>query len=78
MTNCYIDDILVSGSTFTQHLDSLEEVLKRLADEGVNVEHSKWRFLTNKVEYLAYVIYRWEGIIFLRQKLEAIHNFPVS
>ena len=56
MTNCYIDDILVSGSTFTQHLDSLEEVLKRLADEGVNVEHSKWRFLTNKVEYLAYVI----------------------
>ena len=55
-THCYIDDILVSGSTLTQHLESLEEILKRLADEGVTVKHSKCRLLTNEVEYLGYVI----------------------
>ena len=72
-THCYIDDILVSGSTLTQHL---EEVLKRLADEDVTVKHSKCRFLTNKVEYLGYVIDE-KGLHSSDKKLEAIRNAPV-
>ena len=41
----------------TYIVESLEEVFKRLVDEEVpNVNHSKCRFLTNKVEYLGYVI----------------------
>ena len=75
-THCYIDDILVSGSIRTQHLECLEEVLKRLADEGVTVKHSKCRFLTNIVEYLAYVIDE-KGLHSSDKKLEAIRNSPV-
>ena len=46
---CYIDDILVTGSTLTQHIESVE-VLKRLANEEITVKYSKCEFLTNQVE----------------------------
>ena len=38
---CYINNILVTGFTLMQHMDSLIEVLKRLANERITVKHSK-------------------------------------
>ena len=35
----YIDDILVTGATLNEHLENLEEVLKRLANKGISVKH---------------------------------------
>ena len=35
-TVCYFDDILVTGSTQKEHLQNLEEVLKKLRDQGAS------------------------------------------
>ena len=48
---CYIDDILVSGKDHSHHLKNLEEVLKRLLEEGITVKRSKCTFLSSEVEY---------------------------
>ena len=48
---CYIDDILVSGGTYSEHMNSLEEVFKRLTNEGITIKRNKCAFLTNQVEY---------------------------
>ena len=72
----YIADILVTGSTLTQHMESLEEVLKRLANEGIIVKYSKCEFLTNQVEYLGYVIDE-KGLYSSDKKLQAILSAPV-
>ena len=47
---CYIDDILITGSNEEEHLHNLEEVLKRLSQYGIRVKEDKCVFLQNKVE----------------------------
>ena len=37
---CYIDDILVTGVTDEQHLERLEEVLKRLKTNGLRISRT--------------------------------------
>ena len=50
---CYLDDILVTGATTAEHLNNLEEVLKRLKQHGVL---AKCKFLQDSVEYLGHRI----------------------
>ena len=42
---CYIDDILITGSSDKKHLANLEEVLKRLKHHGIKLKTSKCKFL---------------------------------
>ena len=51
---CYIDDILVTGSTNKEHLERLEEVLKRLKEYGLRVKKSKCDFFQSLVKYLGH------------------------
>jgi len=70
----YIDDLLVlSTSTFEDHLEKLEQVLKRLQDAGLKVNASKSFFAREELEYLGYWITQ-EGIKPLSKKVEAINN----
>ena len=69
---CYIDDILVSGGSYTQHL---QEVFRRLANEGITVKRSKCAFLTTKVEFLGHVIDQ-DGLHTSDTKVQAILNAP--
>ena len=72
---CYIDNILVSGGSCTQHLQSLEEVFGGLANEGITVKCSKCAFLTTKVEFLDHVIDQ-DGLHTSNTKVQAILNAP--
>jgi len=38
---CYIDDIIITGKTDEEHLEHLEEVLRRLLRHGVHVKQAK-------------------------------------
>jgi hypothetical protein len=52
----YIDDLLcITRWTLEDHLDKLEEVLKRLRDAGLKVNTTKSFFYTHKIEYLGYM-----------------------
>ena len=46
---CYIDNILVTGVTNEQHLERLEEVLKRLKTNGLRVKREMCAFFQNSV-----------------------------
>ena len=46
---CYIDDILITGSSDKKHLANLEEVLKRLEHHGIKLKTSKCKFLEDEV-----------------------------
>ena len=52
----YLDDILVMGKSQDQHLERLEEVLKRLAEAGLQLKGDKCQFMVPSVQYLGVVI----------------------
>jgi hypothetical protein len=52
-----IDDLLcITRGTLEDHLDKLEEVLKRLCDAGLKVNAAKSFFCTHEIEYLGYML----------------------
>ena len=53
---CYIDDILMMGSTDEEHLERLERVLQRLREYGLRVKNSKCDFFQLLVEYLGHQV----------------------
>ena len=72
---CYIDDILVTGATQSDHLRNLEQVFQRLERSGFRLKKEKCTFLANSVQYLGHQIDH-EGIRALPSKTEAIVNAP--
>ena len=72
---CYIDDILVTGSSDTEHLRNLEEVLKRLKEHGVRMKKGKCNYMAASVEYLGHRIDS-EGLHATEDKLQAILKAP--
>ena len=52
----YLDDILVSGKTDSEHLQNLDLVLKRLELSGLTLKQSKCTFMAPSVQYLGHVI----------------------
>ena len=68
---CFIDYILVTGSIDKEHLERLEEVLKRLKEYGLRVNNSKCDFFQSLVEYLGHQVDA-EGLHTLPGKVAAI------
>ena len=71
----YFNDILVTGATETEHLNSLEEVLKRLEKSGLRARKSKCLFMAPSVSYLGHKIDA-EGLHPLLDKLQAVKEAP--
>ena len=53
---CYLDDIIVTGSTREEHLETLDKVLGLLEENGLKANKEKYTFLQNSVEYLGHII----------------------
>ena len=67
----YIDDLLViTSASFEDHLNKLEEVLKRLQKAGLKVNAKKSFFGRAELEYLGYWITR-NGVKPMPQKVDA-------
>ena len=57
----YIDDLLcISSSTFDDHLEKLNAILRRLEEAGLRVNATKSFFARTEFEYLGYWITRDE------------------
>ena len=70
----YIDDLLVLGTgTWDEHLQQIEEVLKRLQGAGLKVNCKKSFFGRHELEYLGYWITR-EGVMPIPKKVQAIQD----
>ncbi len=58
----YLDDLLcISKLSLEDHLEKLEEVLRKLHDAGLKVNAAKLTFCALEIEYLGYVLTR-DGI----------------
>ena len=71
----YIDDILVTGREFEDHLSNLRKVLERLRSAGLKLKPQKCFFGSGQVEYLGYVVSR-DGISADPKKVTAVRDFP--
>ena len=68
----YIDDLLIlTNSTFDEHLLKLQVVLHRLQKAGLKVNANKSTFGSDEIEYLGYVLTR-HGIKPQDKKVKAI------
>jgi hypothetical protein len=55
----YLDALLcISKLSLEDHLEKLEEVLRRLCDAGLKVDAAKSTFCALEIEYLGYVLTR--------------------
>lgn len=52
----YLDDIIVIGSNFSEHLENLKEVLSRFRLAGLKVRPDKCQFFSKEVRFLGHVV----------------------
>ena len=72
----YLDDILVTGKSRTEHIATLEKVLTRFEKAGMRLKRSKCKFMMPEIEYLGHVISK-DGLKPLDSKVRAILQAPV-
>ena len=72
---CYLDDILMWGSSEKEHNDRVEAVLSRLQEKGLKLQASKCSFLVKEIKYLGYIISD-KGIQTDPTKVSAIVDAP--
>ena len=71
----YLDDILIIGKTFEEHLENIARVLDQLHEAGLKLKPSKCHFLLRQVQYLGHTISD-QGISPDATKIEAVKNIP--
>ena len=71
----YLDDILISGSTVQEHLETLDQVLNRLEKAGLKLQQKKYTFMVPEVVYLGHKI-NAKGLYPLAKKVEAVQAVP--
>ena len=72
----YIDDIVVPGATFEQHLTNLREVFTCLRSANLKLKPKKCNLAGREVEYLGYVVSA-DGLSTDPKKVESVRAFPV-
>ena len=71
----YIDDILITGHTESEHVANVEKVLERLSLAGMKLRREKCIFMAPEVLYLGHKITK-HGIEPTEEKVEAIVQSP--
>ncbi len=72
----YLDDILVFGATFDEHLENLTQVFSRLRDAGLCLKPAKCHLAKMEVEYLGHVVSH-KGVAADPKKVDAVQNYPL-
>lgn len=71
----YIDDVIVFGSTFEEHLKNLNTVLETLKKANLRIQLDKSEFLHSELEFLGYIITE-NGIKPNVKKIEVMNRYP--
>eukprot|EP00921_Rhytidocystis_pertsovi_P026396 GHVQ01042585.1.p1 GENE.GHVQ01042585.1~~GHVQ01042585.1.p1 ORF type:complete len:304 (+),score=22.05 GHVQ01042585.1:164-1075(+) len=68
---CYLDDIIMSALTFSEHLNQICQVLKKLCDVGLYINVNKLKIFQKEVRVLGHVVSE-NGICADPKKVEAL------
>ncbi|GBO17450.1 Transposon Ty3-I Gag-Pol polyprotein [Araneus ventricosus] len=71
----YLDDIIIVGRTFEEHLNNLRKVFQRLQKANLKLNPKKCRFFQREVAYLGHVISA-EGVKTDPEKIKAVVDWP--
>ena len=71
----YIDNILITGKTEADHLQTLEKLLEHLAKDGLRAKIHNFKLIVPSVDYLEYVI-NARGLRPQPNKVVAIQQAP--
>jgi hypothetical protein len=71
----YLDDIIVIGRTFQEHLDNLRKVFQRLRGAHLKMNQEKCRLFHKEVRYLGHIVSP-QGVTTDPEKLEAVRCWP--
>lgn len=74
-TQCYLDDIVITGANDDAHLENLEKVLQRLNDFGLRVNKAKCEFFQDVIEYCGHKIDK-NGLHKCKDKTDAVLKAP--
>lgn len=55
-TQCYLDDVLITGSSFDDCVESTERVLRKLSEFNVRLNVRKSKFFQTSVKYLGHIV----------------------
>ena len=72
----YLDDVIILGRSFVEHLHNLQAVFKRLREAGLKLKPSKCSLLQQEVQYLGHVVTQ-EGVLVDPSKVEKVQTWPV-
>ena len=72
----YIDDIIILGRDFADHISNLDRVFQRIQEAGLKLKPRKCAFLQDQVCYLGHVVSR-EGIATDPEKIRKVETWPV-
>ncbi|GFW34934.1 retrovirus-related Pol polyprotein from transposon 297 [Trichonephila clavipes] len=70
----YLDDVIIGGRTFEEHLQNIRKVLSKLSDANLKLNPSKCKFFHKEVNYLGYIIFA-EGVRTDPEKVSAVKNW---
>jgi len=72
----YLDDIVVFGRTFSEHLQRLRTVLSRIKSANLKLSPKKCQFFQQSVSFLGHII-SCHGVSTDPTKVESIRKWPV-
>ena len=72
----YLDDLIVVGSTFEEHLLRLREVFEQFRDTGLKLKLSKCTLCQDEVHFLGHIVSA-RGIQADPSKIDLVANWPV-
>ena len=77
-TNClvYLDDVIILGRTFDEHLTNLKAVFDRFREAGLKLKPSKCALCQLEVEFLGHIVSA-EGVATDPAKTEKVASWPV-
>ena len=74
-TTVYVDDLLITSTTWEGHCERVEIVLHRLMENHITLKLDKSKLITNELQFLGFILTE-NGIMTSPEKVDAIQNFP--
>eukprot|EP00079_Xenopus_tropicalis_P035744 XP_017949515.1 PREDICTED: uncharacterized protein K02A2.6-like [Xenopus tropicalis] len=75
-TKCYLDDIIVTGTDESEHLENLKRVLTRLEEYGLRANKEKCAFFKDSIQYCGHIIDA-SGLHKSPEKIQAVLQAPL-